>query len=294
MMNLNLRLLAGMLLMLPITMLAQSPVSGFMKAKGDGSVTASFSSEKYDEVFLVPQKVEGVPVFNEVKTTSYTLYAEYGISDNFNLVFNLPYIKSEGQATPETLDNNGFENERKGLQDVSLYGKYRFASTATPKGMIDFIAAAGIEAPLGDYRVDEGLQSIIAIGNRSTDITGLAIAHYKNNNGIFATGQLGYSLRSNSVPNALLSEVKLGYAASKFYLEGYVANQLSDKSGVDILGEGFAGFFPATRVNYTRLGFNVYVPVYQGLGLSGGYANYIEGRNLGDADGFNWGVTYSF
>lgn len=294
MMNLNLRLLAGMLLMLPITMLAQSPVSGFMKAKGDGSVTASFSSEKYDEVFLVPQKVEGVPVFNEVKTISYTLYAEYGISDNFNLVFNLPYIKSEGQATPETLDNNGFENERKGLQDVSLYGKYRFASTATPKGMIDFIAAAGIETPLGDYRVDEGLQSIIAIGNRSTDITGLAIAHYKNNNGIFATGQLGYSLRSNSVPNALLSEVKLGYATSKFYLEGYVANQLSDDSGVDILGEGFAGFFPATRVIYTRLGFNVYVPVYQGLGLSGGYANYIEGRNLGDADGFNWGVTYSF
>lgn len=293
-MNLNLRLLAGMLLMLPITMLAQSPVSGFMKAKGDGSVTASFSSEKYDEVFLVPQKVEGVPVFNEVKTISYTLYAEYGISDNFNLVFNLPYIKSEGQATPETLDNNGFENERKGLQDVSLYGKYRFASTATPKGMIDFIAAAGIETPLGDYRVDEGLQSIIAIGNRSTDITGLAIAHYKNNNGIFATGQLGYSLRSNSVPNALLSEVKLGYATSKFYLEGYVANQLSDDSGVDILGEGFAGFFPATRVIYTRLGFNVYVPVYQGLGLSGGYANYIEGRNLGDADGFNWGVTYSF
>ncbi|RXG20002.1 hypothetical protein DSM02_2847 [Leeuwenhoekiella polynyae] len=293
-MNLNLRFLTGALFMLPVLMLAQSPVSGFMKTKGDGSITASFSSEKYDEVFLVPQKVDGVPVFNEVKTTSYSLYAEYGISDNFNLVFNLPYIKSEGQAIPETLENTGYENERKGLQDVSIYGKYRFASKATPNGMIDFIAAAGIETPLGDYRVDEALQSIIAIGNRSTDITGLAIASYKHNNGIFITGQIGYSLRSNSVPNALLSEVKLGYAASKFYLEGYVANQLSDDSGVDILGEGFNGFFPATRVNYTRLGFNAYVPVCKSVGLSGGYSNYIEGRNLGDADGFNWGVTYSF
>jgi hypothetical protein len=35
--------------------------------------------------------------------------------------------------------------------------------------------------------------------------------------------------------------LKLGYAASKFYGDAYVANQTST-SGVDILGEGFQGF----------------------------------------------------
>jgi hypothetical protein len=39
----------------------------------------------------------------------------------------------------------------------------------------------------------------------------------------------------------LTSELKLGYAASKFYGDAYVANQTST-SGVDILAEGFQGF----------------------------------------------------
>lgn len=293
-MNLNLRVLTGLLFLLPVLMIAQSPVSGFMKAKGDGSITVSFSSEKYDEVYLVPQKVKGVPVFNEVKTTSYSLYGEYGFSDNFNVVVNLPYIKSEGEATPETLANNGLSNEVKGFQDLSVYGKYRITTVATPKGSIDLIAAAGVELPVGDYSDEAGYQSIITIGNRSTDFTGFAIASYKNNSGFFATGQMGYSLRNNEVPNALLSEFKLGYAADLFYLDAYVANQLSDDDAVDIFGDGFTGFFPATRVNYTRLGFTAYVPVYKGIGVSGGYSTYVAGRNLGDSDGINWGLTYSF
>ncbi|WP_405329876.1 hypothetical protein [Leeuwenhoekiella sp. LLG6367-2.1] len=293
-MNLNLRLITGLLLMLPVLMIAQSPVSGFMKAKGEGSFTLSFSSEEYDEVFLVPQKVNGVPVFNEVQTTSYSLYGEYGITDDLDIVVNLPYIKAEGEATAETLANNGLTNEVKGFQDLSVYGKYRITNVKTPKGSIDLIAAAGVELPVGDYSEDPGFQSIIAIGNRSTDITGLAIASYKNDSGFFATGQIGYSLRSNDVPNSLLSEFKLGYAADMFYLDAYVANQLSDKDGVDIFGEGFTGFFPATRVNYTRLGFTAYVPLYRGIGVSGGYSTYVNGRNLGDSDGYNWGLTYSF
>jgi hypothetical protein len=55
--------------------------------------------------------------------------------------------------------------------------------------------------------------------------------------------------------------LKLGYAASKFYGDAYVANQTST-SGVDILGEGFQGFFPAT-VNYTKIGLNLYTPLYK-------------------------------
>jgi hypothetical protein len=39
----------------------------------------------------------------------------------------------------------------------------------------------------------------------------------------------------DDVPNSYTSELKLGYAASKFYGDAYVANQTST-SGVDILG----------------------------------------------------------
>lgn len=293
-MNSKFKLLSGFIMILPAIILAQSPVSGFMKAKGQGSFTVSFSSENYNEVYLVPKKVDQVPVFNEVTVESFSLYGEYAFSDRFNVVLNLPYIKSTGEATQETLDNNGFENERSGLQDLSLYGKYRIYSKDISSGSIDFIGSAGIEFPLGDYAADEGLQSIIAIGNRSTDFTGLGIVTYKNNSGFFTTGQLGYSLRNNQVPDALLSELKLGYAASSFYVDAFVANQLSDKEGVDILGEGFVGFFPATRVNYTRIGLNGYVPVSAGIGISAGVNTYVAGRNLGDSTGFYGGLSYSF
>ncbi len=293
-MKFNLLFIGILALCIPSIISAQSPVSGFMKAKGEGSATVSYFSENYSDVFLVPEKVEEVPVFNEVTRNSVTLYAEYGIANNFNVVVNLPYIKSKGEATEATLANNGFENERSGIQDLGVYGKYNIYSTPVLNGTIDFIGAAGVKFPLGDYRVDEGLQSIIAIGNRATEVTGLGIATYKDNSGLFVIGQMGYSLKGDDVPNALISELKLGYAATKFYIDVNVANQLSDKDGVDILRDGFTGAFPLTRLNYTRLGLNAFVPIYQGFGISAGTNAYVAGRNIGQAIGSYAGLTYSF
>ena len=96
------------------------------------------------------------------------------------------------------------------------------------------------------------------------------------------------------MPNALLSELKLGYAASKFYVDAFIANQLSDDSGVDILGEGFTGFFPATRVNYTRIGINAFYPLTESIGVTAGTNTYISGRNLGKSTGSYGGLVYSF
>ncbi|MEZ7515089.1 hypothetical protein [Flavobacterium frigidarium] len=70
-----------------------------MQGKGKGNVSISFSSEKYDEVYFIPEKVDGVPVFNETKITSTSLYATYGISDQVDVVVVLPYVKAKGNAT---------------------------------------------------------------------------------------------------------------------------------------------------------------------------------------------------
>jgi hypothetical protein len=276
--------------------IAQSPVSGFMKEKGKGSVSIGFSSEKYDEVFLVPDKVKGVPVFNEVKNTAVSLYTTYGITKDIEVVFSAPYIKSKGNADAAFAAANNFQQERSGLQDMSLFFKFKSYSTKLGKSgaTLDLIGTAGIQTPLGNYKVDEGLQSIIAIGNRSTKITAMGIAHIKLKTGMFFTGQMGYSMRDNKVPDAYVSELKVGYAASKIYADAYVAYQASSKKGVDILQPGFMGFFPATRVNYTRIGANVYTPVYKGLGASVGFNSYVAGRNLGASTGIVGGITYNY
>lgn len=273
--------------------LAQTPIDGFMKEKGKGSITLSYSFESYDEVFLVPEKVDRVPVFEQVDITATSIYADYAFTDNFMITANLPFIRTEGNASAASQENNGFENVREGIQDLSLYTKYKLYTKKMAKGSLDFIASVGLEIPLGDYAVDEGLQSIIAIGNRSTDVNGLGIVTYKHDSGIFAIGQLGYSLRNNQVPNALLNQLKIGYASDKIYVAGFVANQISE-DGVDILGEGFTAFFPATQVNFTRIGLSAYVPLVDNFGISAGANTFVAGRNIGDATGFYGGLTYSF
>lgn len=292
-MQTNRLLSAVALFCLPILALTQSPVSGFMNGKGHGAFAKSFTAEQYDKVFLVPNDAEGVPVFNEVNVNSISLYASYGITDRLDVVFGLPYINVKGNANETVLRELGFENERSGIQDASLFLKYNPYSLDAGMGTLDFIVAAGLKTPLGNYKVDEGLQSIIAIGNRATSVNGMAIAQFRTSSGFFAATQIGYSLRSGEVPNALVGEIKAGYGNRYFYVDAWYAGQVSD-GGVNILGEGFTGFFPATDVTYTRAGLSVYVPVAIGFGVSAGATKYLTGRNIGAATGFSGGIVFSF
>ena len=292
-MQLTKQLLVLALLTAPVLSFAQSPIGGFMQGKGKGNVVVSYTTESYNKVFLVPRKVDVVPVFNKVDIQSVSVYATVGLSSKVDLVANVPYIKTKGNASEQVLTNLGYSNERKGIQDLALYIKYNPFNFKVGTGNISLIGALGIQTPLSDYKVEESLQSIIAIGNKSTQVNSYILAMYKLKCGFFVNGQLGYSLRSTAVPDAFLSEVKVGYAAKQFYVDVFSATQIST-SGVDILKEGFTGSFPATKVNSTRIGVNVYVPIVKGFGISSGASSYVYGRNLGQSTGYYGALIYSF
>ena len=276
-----------------LSAIAQSPVSGFMKQKGQASVVLSYAAEQYDKVYFVPSTNDAVPVFRDVKIASQSLYAEYGVTNNFNVVVNIPYITATGNATESSLKDLGFENKRSGLQDLKIYTKYNFNSYVSGKNQIDFIGVLGVELPMG-YNANEGLQSIIAIGDEAKKLNISAVMMYKNQSGFFGSAQIGNTFKNNQVPNALTSEWKLGFAAKRFYVDAFFATQLNSSAGVDILQEGFTGFFPATKVNYTRVGLNAYVPFTKHLGLTFGGNKYISGRNLGVATGYYGGLVFNF
>lgn len=279
------------LLATSLVLQAQSPVSTFFQGKGRFAASVSYTQEQYDQVLLVPTDIKGVPVFNEVVVQSVSLYGVVGLSDKWDLVLGLPYIQTEGQASEGVLNELGYTNTQKGMQDISLFAKYRPLSLDLGAAQLDFMLSGGVQTPLGDYRVDQGLQSIIAIGNRATSLTGIGGAQLRLASGLFLGSQIGYSLRDDRVPDALIGEIKVGYAGAKFYADAFLAGQRSD-GGTNILAEGFDGFFPATDVTFQRAGVNVFLPLTPNIGVSGGVNTILNGRNIGDATGFSVGVVF--
>jgi hypothetical protein len=284
---------ATALLCLPFLVQAQSLLGGFMNGKGRGAVAISYTAEQYDEAFLVPEDADEVPIFNKMEVNSISLYASYGITARLDAVLNLPYIQAKGKATQPTLDELGYENERSGLQDLSVFLKYKLHSFEIGSSRLDFAVAAGVKTPLSSYRVNDGLQSIVAIGNQSTNFNGFGIAHFRTSLGLYVTGQGGYSYRTGEVPDAYLGDLRVGYGSKHFHVAAWYAKQIS-RGGVDILGEGFTGYFPATDVSYTRTGLNVYGSVVGGLGVSGGFSKYVSGRNVGKSTSYYGSLVFTF
>lgn len=276
------------------TIFAQSPVSGFIKEKGKGSIAVSYSSEKYNEVYFNAELVKGIPVFKEVETVAANIYANYGVTNKLEAVLSLPYIQSVGKGEEAFLAANGFQNKRSGIQDLSAFIKYKAFSQRMNEGTFDFLLSLGVQTPVGGYKSDEGFQSVIAIGNSGTKGLGLAIAQIKLDNGFFLTGQAGYRISTNKVPNAFVSEVKAGYACKKVYTDFWIAFQKSSTKGTDILQPEFQVFFPATQVNYARIGANLYFPVYKNFGVNFGVNSYVAGRNLGKSSGYSFGLVAGF
>ena len=266
---------------------SQPLVDGFMKGKGHGSAVVSYSWEQYDQFYLGSNKMDAPPPYGgQITTQSISLYGIVGITDNLDIVANIPYIAAQGEgegamAAPDQSVG--------GLQDVALMLKWRPLLFENDQGKLSFLAAAGFATPLSDYAADE----VLSIGNQATRGDGRLITQYTSSSGIFGELQAGYSFRSNEVPNATLLSAKVGIAASSFYLALWSETQISDSDAPDINPQ--AGIpFSQTRVNYTQLGITGYYPFSSAFGVSLGVAQYVSGRNVGAATRFSGGVVFNF
>ena len=271
-----------------------------MAGKNHGSVVLSGTTERYTSVYLAPDKIDVVPVFQEVRVNSLNLYGTYGLTDKIDAVISVPYIQSKGKAPGAVINDlntlystQGYANVRQGFQDLTALLKFKTYSREIGGSILDLLGVVSFSTPLSNYESNTGYGYIIAIGNRATKYSAAGVAHLKTSSGVFATAQVGYSLRTGLVPHALVGEAKIGYASPKTYLEGSASFQESN-GGTDISEQGFTGFFPSTRVNFVRLGASAYRPIANGFGLTLGASTYVSGRNIGKSTGYSAGVTYNF
>lgn len=275
---------------------AQININGFFNKKGTANISLSFTQANFDKLFLGDVQTDPIPAHDEISQTIYNFYANYAITDRLTVIVNLPYIISDN--TSGTLDPVNNTKEQSGIQDASVMAKWSIFEQNEKNGRVTYVVGLG-----GSIASDYESTGILSLGNGAPSVDGKLGLQYYNNSGFFGNLFIGYSVRGKAdnnlnlgngerfdVPNSVNTQIKLGYASNNIYADVWFDSQKS-LSGVDIAGDNFFGNFPETRVNFSRIGINTYVPLSKIIGLSAGAGAVVNGRNVGKTIFYSGGIV---
>ncbi len=222
----------------------------------------------------------------------------YGLKDNLNLLFALPYISTK--ASQGTLA--GF----KGLQDLTLTIKWMPIEKKLGKGDFSLYALGAVSTPTSNYVAD---YLPLSIGLRSKTASLRLMFDYQVKN-LFVTGSAAYIMRdkvtidrtsyyttemvySNQVamPNMANFNLRAGYRSSTWIAEA-VADITQTNGGFDISKNNMP--FLSNRMNATRMGANIKytMSAIEGLSYIGNAMFTTAGRNVGQTTSISAGIFY--
>jgi hypothetical protein len=240
------------------------------------------------------------PNLGTVTTQSISLMGMYGIKKNAAIFYNIPYIITQPGA--------GQWKGQQGLQDVSLWLKYRPLNRQIGKAKLAIIGLLGFSTPLTNYRKD---MLPFSIGMGSTTGSARLMADYSLGRW-FATASATWVLRSNVqidrtayytnqmhysnqvyMPNATQWNIRMGYRTSKIVAEA-IADNWTTQGGFEITRNNMP--FISNRMNATRIGFHF---KHEEVGLKpltvqAGAQHTIAGRNMGQGTTMYAGVAWLF
>lgn len=233
-----------------------------------------------------------------VSSNIYSIMGNYGILDNLNILFGLPYIATKASA--------GTNHGMKGLQDISLWIKYMPLEKTLGKGTFSIYTIAGLSFPSTNYPAD---YLPLSIGLHSTNLSLRAMLDYQINQW-FATLSGTFIQRSNvkidrnsyyttemhytnlvDMPNAIQYNLRTGIRNERFIAEAVLSNWTT-LGGFDITRNNMP--FLSNKMNMTTIGINgkYNLAKIQGLSATGGIHAAVAGRNTGQVTNFNIGIFY--
>jgi hypothetical protein len=234
-----------------------------------------------------------------VTTQSVSFMGAYGISKKVTVIAGVPYIWTKASS--------GTLTGLKGIQDLSLAGKYNFFRKEYEKSAISFIALGMVSFPVSNYSFD---LLPLSIGLGSKNVAGRLTADYSYKSW-FITGSAAYTWRSNvtldrpsyytdghltnsdevKMPNMFDYIVRVGYKQPTWHVDLFYT-QMNTLSGGDITRQNAP--FVADRMNSSRIGVStlVFVPKVKNLAVRvwGDYA--FAGRNVGQSTAVFGGFVY--
>ena len=279
------------------TVFAQTDIDGIMMEKNAFCIGPMFGYSSWTNYWEGELKRDNENL-GKVSTTMYSIMGNYGISNKLNVLFGVPYVKTEASAgTLKGVD---------GIQDLSLWLKWKAFSKKIGQGRLSLFAIGGYSLPLTDYVAD---YLPLAIGLQSKNLSFRGMADYQAG-AWFGTVSGTYILRSNieidrtayyttemhysnevEMPDAASFNVRAGYRNKGLIAEAVLDNWTT-LGGFDITRNNMP--FPSNEMNSTRIMFNFKydMPFHPPLSLTGNAFTTISGRNVGQASGFNAGIFY--
>ncbi|MBC7867832.1 MAG: hypothetical protein H7X88_09900 [Gloeobacteraceae cyanobacterium ES-bin-316] len=226
------------------------------------------------------------------------LMGNFGVTNRLNLLFGLPYIKTEASA--------GTLKGQKGFQDLSLFAKWVAIEKPIGKGSLKGILIGGYATPVSDYTAD---LLPLSIGMQSKTAMVRLMADYEVGNW-FATASGTYNFRSNvtidkntyyttemhytnevKMPDAAYFNVRAGYRSSTWIIEA-IADNWTTLGGFDITKNNMP--FLSNKMNATKLGIHVKYDTdfISGLSFVADVNTTVSGRNVGQTTSYSGGVFY--
>jgi len=288
---------AACLLLAAATARAQTDMDAIMMGQRQLCIGPMFSHSSWNNYWEGTLKRDNLNL-GTVSASMYSVMGAYGLKDNLNLLFGIPYVRTKASA--------GTMAGQQGIQDLSVFAKWMPVEKDLGNGTFSLYTIGGVSVPLSNYTPDflplsVGLRSKTASLRLMLDyqlgdffVTGSYTQVFRDNirldrNSYYTT----HLIQSNEVemPDASNLQFRAGYRSSKLIAEA-VLNRWTTLGGFDITRNNMP--FPSNRMNATTLGvnFKYVVTADHALSLIGGVNRAISGRNMGQATTINGGIFY--
>ena len=277
--------------------LSQTDIDGIMMEKNGFCIGPMFGYSSWKNYWEGTLKRENLNL-GTVSTQMYSVMGNYGINNKLNVLFGLPYVKTKASA--------GQLNGQEGVQDLSLWVKWKPFSKKIASGRLSLFAIGGYSLPVSDYTGDF-LPMSIGLESKNLSIRGMADyqrgswfgtvsgtyvrrSNIKLDRDAYYTTEMHYTNKVD-MPDAASFNVRAGYRDKGLIAEAFLDDWIT-LDGFDITRNNMP--FPSNKMNATRIGFNFKydMPFYPQLSFTGNAFTTVAGRNVGQATGFNAGIFY--
>lgn len=269
------------ILFLLVTIFGLLQAGGWNKKKHELFLKLSSSYLSANQLYLADGSLGDR--FGTTKIFQNVLYAEYGISDSFTLIANVPFYNKLIRNNVQFPNNTFIEGaENSGVGDISLGLRYGLSQS----GPVVWAIAGQIDLGTADAEDISGLYT----GDAETNVQfalemGHSFGNYKN----YITALAGFNIRGEDTFNTPISnEVLLGFEIGRWFSQDFLAalklRSVIASGTIENLSE-FA------QSEYTAFELEGFYKLTDKFGVTASYSGAFEVKNYFDSSVITVGLT---